>query len=190
MTRKEILSLAAKIISDYELDSKEACICYGGTKNPFNKIDWHAFIHTDEPLFDLVLNIDQLLMFGGSTEEVKKLYTSALEILPSDEKVQAIEAMKKKMDNVNALPLGVRKYKFIQYCRENIELANKNFISRQEAAYNICGSANYIFVETETDYDQIRDLACDLELPTDFANEPKGVWEELGSLVKKESLLL
>ncbi|MEK7185296.1 MAG: hypothetical protein AAB726_01610 [Patescibacteria group bacterium] len=78
MTREEILSLAKKIIDAYDNDPKEAIRLYGDSNNPFISLEWGKFADTDEPLFDLILNIGSLLNGGISLEWVKDIYDTAL----------------------------------------------------------------------------------------------------------------
>lgn len=71
---------------------------------------------------------------------------------------------------------------FLTYCQKNIELEEKNEISVQQAAYNICGASST--QEILTEFSEIVDIACDLELDDNQRELGEGDWKRLKKTIR------
>lgn len=85
MTREEILKKADEIMELYAEDPQKTMTDYSGHKNPFlaiSKEDYAGYCDRNDPIFDLILGMDSLLVAYISLDEARALYLEAFSYKP------------------------------------------------------------------------------------------------------------
>ncbi len=75
--------------------------------------------------------------------------------------------------------------KFLEECNKEIKLEESGELDIREASYNICGLCNIFFDHIDPEYEEVMDIACDLELPDEHRQREEKDWEKLKSLLDK-----
>lgn len=81
------------------------------------------------------------------------------------------------------LPENIRSV-FLDYCKEKIQLKEQGSISMRDASNRMCGVCSLFFEEVLPEFEEVMDIACDLELPDDVRERPIDDWEKLTKLIR------
>lgn len=88
-----------------------------------------------------------------------------------------------ELDCLKIVKSEERRNTFLEYCKEQIKLAEQNKISIQEASYKMCGISNMFFDQIMPEFEEIMNISCDLELPDEHRNRKSEDWEELKKII-------
>jgi hypothetical protein len=75
---------------------------------------------------------------------------------------------------------------FVKYCIKNIKENDLGKISIQQASYNICAACMNIpenEISNIKNFDEIQNIACDLELPDEHRERSLDDWGKLKDLI-------
>ncbi len=77
------------------------------------------------------------------------------------------------------------KKEFVNFCKFNISLEEKGELNIPQASKNICSACNKFFDDLMPEFDEVMDIACDLEIPTEYRDRPLEDWDILIKIFKK-----
>lgn len=73
----------------------------------------------------------------------------------------------------------------MNYCKKNINSKEQGEISIEEASYNICGVCSMFFEEIKPEFEEVMDIACDLEKPKEYRERKNEDWEKLKKIINE-----
>lgn len=77
-----------------------------------------------------------------------------------------------------------RKQVLQHFCELNIKLKEQEKLSVEEASYNICGACSLLIDDVFPEYEEVMNIACDLELG-EYSDRSKDDWQKLKSLIEE-----
>ena len=90
----------------------------------------------------------------------------------------------KELDDLKKINPNKRRSTFLKYCKKNINETNK--LNIRESSKKICGVCSLYFKEIMPEFEEVMDIACDLELPEKVTNRPVKDWEKLKKIIKSK----
>ena len=80
----------------------------------------------------------------------------------------------------------LKRESFIKYCLNNIKESDKGNLTIQQASYNICAACSQIHDDEDKNivgFEDIENISCDLELPTEHRSISLDEWDNLKKII-------
>jgi len=97
-----------------------------------------------------------------------------------------INSFEEELKYLKEIALENRRAEFLTYCKRNIELEKSGKLSLEESSNRICGACSLFFKEIMPEFEEVMDIACDLEIPKDLRDRSEKDWERLKEIIKKK----
>lgn len=95
------------------------------------------------------------------------------------------EEIRDELNLLKKIDTNSRRSAFVDYCKKNIKLEEKGDLNIREASYNICGICSLFSDQVLPEFEEVMDIACDLELPDEFNDRKKEDWNRLKIIINK-----
>ena len=76
-----------------------------------------------------------------------------------------------------------RRFAFLEYCKKIIKETEKGKLKIGEASNRICGVCSLYFKQITPEFDEVMNIACDLELPDNYREMKLKDWEALKKII-------
>ncbi len=96
------------------------------------------------------------------------------------------KSFQEELDYLKTIAPNERRGAFLTYCKEKIEAEENKDLSIEEASNMVCGACNLYFEETMPEFEEVMNIACDLEIDKNFRDRPLSDWENLKKIVKNK----
>jgi hypothetical protein len=93
----------------------------------------------------------------------------------------------KELNKLKKVKPDERRQVFLGYCQKNIKLKNTNALSIGEASNRICGACSLYFKDVMPEFEEVMNIACDLELPKEYCERDPKNWDKLEDIMKNKS---
>jgi len=96
-----------------------------------------------------------------------------------------INDFQEELDNLKKINPDKRRAAFLTYCKKNIELEKNGKLNIEESSNRICGACSLYFKEIMPEFEEVMDIACDLEIPKNLRDRSEKDWNKLKNLISK-----
>lgn len=90
-----------------------------------------------------------------------------------------LENFQDELDILKKINLCDRRSAFLDYCKKIIETKEKGKLNANEASYRICGVCSLFFDQIMPEFNEVMNIACDLEVPDNHRERGLQDWEIL-----------
>ena len=91
-----------------------------------------------------------------------------------------------ELNNLKSIEPEKRRSEFLSYCQRKIELEKEGILSLEETSNHICGVCSLFFQEIMPEFEEVMEIACDLEIPKDLRDRSAGDWERLKQIIEEK----
>ncbi|MFH0846163.1 MAG: hypothetical protein V1851_02055 [Patescibacteria group bacterium] len=93
----------------------------------------------------------------------------------------------KEIDYLKTIAPEKRRIAFLEYCKEKIKLEQNKTISVEGASNKICNVCSLYSDEIMPEFEEVMNIACDLELPKDFRDRSIEDWNKLVKVIENKN---
>ena len=101
---------------------------------------------------------------------------------------KTVNNFQKELDKLKIKDTHERRAVFLRYCKKKIDLEKNNKLNVEEVSNQICGVCSLYFKEIMPEFEEVMNIACDLELPKSIRDRPMKDWDRLKELLNLEWL--
>lgn len=94
-----------------------------------------------------------------------------------------LENFQVELDILKKVDLKNKRSAFLEYCKKNIERQEKDELGTEEASHRICGVCSLFFEQIMPEFNEVMNIACDLELSENYREKKLKDWEILKRII-------
>lgn len=98
-----------------------------------------------------------------------------------------LENFQDELDLLKKVNLKDRKSAFLKYCNKIIKEKEEEQLRIDEASHRICGICSLFFEQIMPEFNEVMNIACDLELPDNHRERKLEDWEVLKQIIETKA---